>query len=357
MELGSDASAEEMYMAERDELLASIAATTADYREADGEAPTPERVERWINQFDAAVQIPILREMDHVLEQTYFSLKGTSKFLAGLFQTEKLVGKEPCAFWNGVKFLDIQGGGASQKEMLALFSKVLENHCGFKASDCGAASHAFVYLDDAIFAGNRVRRDLETWIAEQAPAESKVHVITIALHSGGQFYANDKIKEAAKAAGKTVDLTWCRAIELEDRKAHTTTSDVLRPVSIPDDEGVNAYVAAMRYPLNLRTAGNVGGNGIFSTDAGRQLLETEFLKAGVRIRQMCPHLNQYQRPLGNMILDTLGFGSLIVTFRNCPNNAPLALWAGDPWHPLFPRTTNSNTSMKRFMAMLAKDVF
>ena len=344
-------------MAERDDLLASIAATTADYREADGGAPTPEGVARWINQFDAAVQVPILREMDHVLKQTYFSRARTRKFLAGLFQTEKLVGGDPCAFWKGVKFLDIQGGGASQKEMLALFSKVLEKQCGIETAECGAAPHAFIYMDDAIFTGNRVRRDLEKWIAEQAPAEAKVHVITIALHSGGHYYANGKIKEALTATGKNVDLTWWRAIELEDRKAYTATSDVLRPVAIPDDEGVKAYVAAMRFPLKLRTAGNLGGNGIFSNDTGRQLLETEFLKAGVHIRQMCPYLNQYQRPLGNMILDTLGFGSLIVTFRNCPNNAPLALWAGDPWHPLFPRTTNSDTSMKRFMAMLAKDVF
>ena len=113
----------------------------------------------------------------------------------------------------------------------------------------------------------------------------------------------------------------------------------------------------MTYKPHLRTPGQVGGKGIFSSDEARQLLEEEFLKAGVRIRQMCPNLNKYQRPLGNMLLETLGFGSLIVTFRNCPNNAPLALWAGDPWHPLFPRTTNSDTSMKRFMAMLAKDVF
>jgi len=344
-------------MAERDDLLASMATTTADYREGDLAAPTPEHVASWINQFDAAVQLPILREMDHVLKQTYFSRAGTRKLLAGLFQTKKLVGDDPCAFWKGVKFLDIQGGGASQKEMLALFSKVLEKECGFVASDCGTAPQAFVYLDDAIFTGNRVRRDLETWVANQALAEAKVHVITIALHSGGQYYAKGKIREAARAAGKNIELTWWRAIELEDRRAQTTTSDVLRPVGIPNDEGVKAYVAAMRYPPNLRTAGNVGGNGIFSSDAARQLLENEFLKAGVRIRQMCPHLNQNQRPLGNVILDTLGFGSLIVTFRNCPNNAPLALWAGDPWHPLFPRTTNSDTSMKRFMAMPAKDVF
>lgn len=64
------------------------------------------------------------------------------------------------------------------------------------------------------------------------------------------------------------------------------------------------------------------------------------LDDGVKIRGMCPHLNKYQRPLGNMILETLGFGSTIVTFRNCPNNAPLAFWAGDPWYPLFPRKTN-----------------
>lgn len=343
-------------MAERDDLLASIAATTADYREGDLPAPTPEHVERWINQFDAGVQLPILREMDHVLKQTYFSRTRTRKFLAGLFKTENLVGQDPCAFWKDVNFLDIQGGGASQKEMLALFSNVLQKQCGFGTADCGAAPLAFVYLDDATFTGNRVRRDIETWIAKEAPAEAKLHIITIALHSGGQHYANGKIEEAARAAGKAVSLTWWRAIVLEDRKAHTTTSDVLRPVSIPDDDGVKAYVAAMRYPLNLRTAGSVGGNGIFSSDEGRQLLEAEFLKAGARIRQMCPHLNQYQRPLGNMILHTLGFGSLIVTFRNCPNNAPLALWAGNPWHPLFPRTTNSDTSLRRFMAMLAKDV-
>ena len=341
---------------DRNDLIASIAETTSDYRKAEGEGPTPERINRWINQFDATVQLQILQEMDYVLKRTYFSLTDTTQFLAELFKNKNLVGDDPCAFWNSVEFLDIQGGGASQKEMLALFSKVLKKKCGFDVSDCGVKSCSFIYLNDSVFSGNRVRSDLETWIKTQAPVEAKVHVITIALHSGGQYYVNDKIEKVAKAAGKKIGLTWWPAIKFEDRKAHTATSDVLRPVAIPDDEDVIAYVKAMRYPPNLRMAGKVGGNKIYSSDAGRQLLETEFLKAGARIRQMCPHLIQYQRPLGNMILDTLGFGSLIVTFRNCPNNTPLALWVGDPWHPLFPRTTNSDTSMNRFMAMLAKDV-
>jgi hypothetical protein len=344
-------------MTERRDLLASIVATTADYREGDLVAPTPEHIERWVNQFDANVQLQILREMDHALKRTYFSRKGTREFLAGLFKTEKLVGGDPCAFWKGVKFLDIQGGGASQKEMLALFSKVLAKECGFEVAVCGSEPQAFVYLDDAIFTGNRVRRDIETWIAGNAPATATLHIITIALHSNGQVYANREINKAAKGAGKNIALKWWRAIELEDQLFNTDTSDVLRPVSIPDDKAVAEYVEAMNHKPRLRTAGQVGGNKIFSSDAGRQLLEQEFLKAGVRIRGLCPHLNQYQRPLGNSVLETLGFGSLIVTFRNCPNNAPLALWAGNPWYPLFERTTNSETSLKRFMAMLAKDVF
>lgn len=54
-------------MAERDDLLASIAAKTADYREGDHPAPTPDHVGRWISQFDASVRLPMLREVDSLL--------------------------------------------------------------------------------------------------------------------------------------------------------------------------------------------------------------------------------------------------------------------------------------------------
>ena len=339
-------------MSERTDLLSSIAETIADYRGHDLVAPTPERVDRWIKQFDKAVQLPMLREMDHVLQQTYLSLADVTRFLKGLLKTKKLVGKDPCAFWRGVNFLDIQERGNSQTEMAQLFDAILKEKYDFGIDECAVESAVYVYLDDGIFTGNRVGSDLEKWIKTQAPDEAKVHIVTIALHAHGKYYAEGRIKQTARNAKKSIDFSWWKAIKLEDRKAYTNSSEVLRPDAIPDDDAVQAYVASMKYPPHLRTAGQVGDNTIFSSNEGRQLLEQEFLKAGVWIRNRCPNLNEYQRPLGNSVLETLGFGSLIVTFRNCPNNAPLALWVDDPWYPLFPRTTNTQTEVKRMFENL-----
>ena len=53
-------------------LLQQIATTIADYRQGEIPQPSSAHVEQWVNQFDAAVQLPILQEMDHVLKKTYF---------------------------------------------------------------------------------------------------------------------------------------------------------------------------------------------------------------------------------------------------------------------------------------------
>ncbi|MDF1613851.1 phosphoribosyltransferase-like protein [Desulfurivibrio dismutans] len=341
-------------MSSREEMLASIANTIKDYRTGEIPVLTPEHVDLWVKQFDESVQLPMLREMDHVLKKTYFSLEAVTRFLKGLVITENLAGKDPCAFWRGVHFLDIQGGGNSQTEMLALFNKILQETCGFGIDQCGGHSAVYLYLDDGIFTGNRVRRDLEKWIENQAPGEASLHVVTIALHSGGQHYARGHINASAARAGKTIDITWWRAIEMEDRKAYRNMADVLLPTVIPQDETVENYVQAMKYSPTLRHPGNVGKNALFSSDEGKILLEQEFLKAGARIRQLCQNLGATQRPLGHMTLDTLGFGSLVVSFRNCPNNAPLALWVGEPWYPLFPRTTNTQTATKRLIEGFTK---
>lgn len=321
-------------------LLKSIAGTIADYRAGEIDAPTPEHVETWVEQFEGEVQEPLLEELDHVLKQTYMPKATVQKFLSSLVKNKDLAGDDPCSYWKLVKFLDIQRGGNSQREILRMFDSILQEECDLGIDDCGGKAAAYLYLDDGIFTGNRVRNDINSWVQSDAPKEAKVHVVTIALHRGGQYYAETRIGSAAQGAGKKITVRWWRCVEIEDRRRYVNSSDVLRPTSLPDDELTQEYVQSLKYAPVLRKSGSVGNNKFFSSEAGRHLLEQELLKAGARIRSMCPYLNVYQRPLGNMVLETLGFGSLLVTFRNCPNNCPLAFWAGDPWYPLFPRKTN-----------------
>lgn len=341
-------------MSTRKELLASIATTIEDYRAGELAKPTPEHVDKWVSQFAKPLQLPMLREMDHVLKRTYFSLGRVVKFLRILIAARELVGDDPCSFWRRVNFLDIQAGGNSQTEMLALFSEILKEQCGFGIEACGGGP-TYLYLDDVIFTGNRVRRDIERWIESTAPATARLEIVAMAYHSGGQYYANVHIVKAASVSKKTIHVRWWRQAVLEDRKSQSDSADVLRPTTIPDDAAVKSYVRSMKYAPTLRNPGGVGSMALFSSPEGKELLEQEFLKAGANIRSLCPNLGDTQRPLGHMTLDTLGFGSLIVTFRNCPNNAPLALWVGDPWYPLFARTTNSQTKIQRLFAAFEAD--
>lgn len=330
---------------ERQELLHSIAATTADYRVNELAPPTPDHVDRWVSQFDAAVQLPILREMDHVLKRTYFNKNTVSQFLKGLIGNEDLVGNDPEDFWKSANFLDIQQGGASQHDLLSLFDGNLKTEMGIGVAECGGGD-TFIYIDDAIFTAGRVKADLTQWVSDIAPQNSKLHVIAIAIHEGF-YYNRDKVISAVQAAGKSIEIKWWRLTMFENRKYHRSSSDILWPVEIPDDPNTQTYVGRMQHKPVLRTAGQTGILNIFSSDDGRQLLEREFMKAGAYIRTICPNLPEIERPLGHSYLETVGFGSTLVTYRNCPNNAPLAFWVGQPWYPLFPRKTNADTRLEK----------
>jgi hypothetical protein len=328
-------------MAENPSLLDATALIIADYRKGQIPEPDAAHVEKWLAQFDEGVRERLLSEVNHILGQTYISKKKVEEFLAALVKNQKLAGEQPKGFWKGAKFLNLQKHGGSQGELIVMIDTPLKSEVGYGVADCGAGETAcFVYLDDGLFTGNTILNDLRDWLKGDAPTHAFVHVIVMALHRGGQYYAQTALAKAAKEVGKQIEFRWWRIVELEDRKTYIKDSDVLRPTKIPEDEATKAYAAGLKFPPTLRPAGGVGGLNIFSSEEGRELVEQELLIKGVYIRTKSPHLKEYARPLGNMVLSTLGFGSTIVTFRNCPNNAPLAFWAGDPWYPLFPRKIN-----------------
>jgi hypothetical protein len=327
----------------RKKLLDSIASILADYRKGEIDVPDAAHVERWISQFDTEVQGPILSEVQYVLGRTYITRRSVDGFLKGLSTHAKLTNGKPGKFWKEASILRIQRAGSSQKEMLQLFGEILKKDHGVDVYASPQEGEVAVYIDDVIFSGGHVRGDLVGWITETAPKKVTIHVIVLAYHLGGQWYADQQIMKAAKTAGKEVKLHWWAIHTIEDRKAYINQSDVLRPTKIPDHELTKAYaeaLAAAGFPPILRKPGRVGKGKFYSSEEGRSLLEQQFLMKGAEIREQCPYLNEFQRPLGNVLLSTLGFGAMTVTFRNCANNCPLALWVGDPWYALCPRRIN-----------------
>ena len=334
-------------MTERSDLLESIANTIKDYRAGEIAAPTLAHVDRWVKQFGKDAQIPLLREVNHVFKATYFSKNLVSKFFANQIKHKELAGIDPRAFWHAANLLTIQQHGHSQAEILTFFGKDLKKQCGIQIKECGSASGDFIYLDDVLFSGNRVGNDLSEWIKDDAPDAAVVHIIVIACHRLGEWQMLERLKKEATAAEKKIKFHCWAAVRFENRKKYRDQSEVLWPAFLPDDAGLKAYMAQeQKYPFEPRQSGAKPEQDIFSSEEGRQLLERELLLAGVRIRAGCHDPKRSMRPLGFSAFG-LGFGSMIVTFRNCPNNTPLALWWGDPeatsgpfhWYPLLPRKT------------------
>jgi hypothetical protein len=331
-------------MSERDDLLASVAETIKTYRKGEIDEPTPEHVDRWLYQFTPDEQLPFLREFNHVIEYSFLTLNYVKEFLRRLVNNAGLAGANPAAYWSAANFLNIQQHGHSQKEMLKQFAACLRDECNLDLGRCGTAGGDYIYLDDAMFSGSRVGNDLEPWIVNHAPQSAKIHVIVAALYSGGSYMVDKRLKNVVKQSGKNISIKYWRAVEIENRKWHKNVSGVLWPTNVPAVAEVHAYMSLpSRFPFEPRQPGATVIKP-FLTEAGRQILESEFFIAGAKIRSMSENPKLSMRPLGFSHFG-VGFGSTIVTYRNCPNNCPLAIWWGDPskktgalhWYPLLPR--------------------
>lgn len=326
-------------MSGRNRLLQAIATIIEDYQAGALPAPTPDHVARWVNQFSQEFQQPILIELEHVLSKTYFSEIRVRGILKSLIHHAGWTSGKPTAFWRQVNFLDIQPRGNSQRELLAIFDRKLNKECGLSIADCGQGNK-FLYLDDGLFSGGRMGDDLEAWITGPAPRNAELMIAVIALHAQGHFFTERSLKKAIAQSGKDITLSWARHTPIEDGLINVNHSDVLRPTGPGNDPAVLAYITSLGKAQTWRTGSSIGPQKFFSSNRGREVLEQEFLKKGVAVRAMCPYFNDYQRPRGNTRMRTIGFGTLFATYRNCPNNAPLVLWAGDPWYPLLRRITN-----------------
>ena len=247
-------------------------------------------------------------------------------FLAGVAQNEKLTQGNPKHFWATTELLEIQQRGASQREMVALLRDQLAILKLEGRSSGGDATQSFVYLDDAIFTGSHLLRDLTPWIQSKAPEKATVYIVSAFIHTGASYRATNvkakgNLKDVARQAGKQIIFEFWRIAELENRVAYSSNSDVLRPKEPPNNRMVQAYVAGLQsefelakakynkeFKLNWRTGDQIGTYGIFSSAANRAFFEEQLLIAGCEARLRCSNLIQSVRPLGYEYLTSLGFG-------------------------------------------------
>jgi hypothetical protein len=307
--------------------------------------PSLEDIEQWLEQFDDDVRLTLVSEMRHILSQSYLSAKKVERFLKGLISAPKLVGEDAASFWKKANFFRAQKGGKSQGELLELFDGVLRSECGFDSEKCGSKNGPIVYIDDVLLSGNRLVNDLREWIPEEAPKDCTLHAIFMGMHSGGAYYARKALGELASKAEKSINTNLWRALALENFSNSGASADVYRLRKLPDDEPTARYVQEHIEgdPALLRPENEANKSKFFSTEKNRNILEKTFWSAGLHIRDVVRDLKDTHRPLGYTSINSankLGFGSIVLTYRNCPNNCPLAYWVGDPWHPLFPRKTN-----------------
>jgi hypothetical protein len=328
----------------RAQLLESVANTIKTYRSGELDEPTPDHVDKWLDQFTPANQLPFLREFDHVIKKTFLTEDYITGFIRKLIENKDLTGGNHAAYWARTNFLSEQQDGQSQKEMLKIFGKLLKQKYGLKISECGAEDGDYIYLDDVVFTGGRISQDVKTWIEHDAPDSAKLHIIVAARHTLGQYQLANALERAARDARKKIGISyWCTRYIIENRVARRDNSEVLWPIAAPRDKVVQDYLAKPhKFPFKPRTPG--GTLGFFSSEAGRQILESEFLIAGAAIRSR-GQVSEVNRPLGHSFYG-IGFGGLMVTYRNCPNNCPLAMWWGNPegpgamrWYPLLSRET------------------
>lgn len=296
-------------------------------------ADAEEHVRKWLVMFDEPDVVA--DELAHVLSRSFLTREQAAAEIAGWLANPKKVSRGRISSWDEATFLEVAIGGGSQHAVLDLFDEAAaENEEEPIRSRSGGL---FVYTDDVSVQGWRILNDLTPWMEDEAPAEFELLILLQRRLVGREQYVTNTLRERARSAGKKLSrITWWCNEEF-------SSADCYSPAAIPQNDDVAAWVTKGNVQLPALRTGTGTGR-FFSSDAGRRTIESEFLIAGTRILARNRNLQQKKnmRPLGNTTWPwaPLGIGVPIVTWRNCPNSAPLALWAEGIVDPLFPRQSN-----------------
>ena len=303
-------------------------------------------VERWINQFEEDERQLVLEETLHILKSQYITEERFVELVKDTIHEQSIHGGNPTAFWSEASLLQIQLNGNSQIELNDIFCTVLEE-THHVSNIINKTSSNYFYVDDFIFSGNRLYNDLRQWFNDEQPQDCNLYVVTIGSYSSGQYATECKLKTLFE--GKNINLIFYSYTEnnLQNQLRHKDISERFWPTNnVLLEPTIQQHVTDKGITFNYRNLVE-HQNKVFSSTR-REEYEKIMLKYGIRILGYPRTNSAVVKPLGYDTFNTFGFGSVVFTFRNCPNNNPLPFWWGDPeapidhpfrqWYPLLQRT-------------------
>lgn len=313
-------------------------------------------VGRWIEQFEESDKLFILEQTLALLRNAYINKNDYVEKINDILRSEN---NRPIIRESA--FLNIQetNRGTSQIDLLELLETQAEGFEGLgivtlsrnSKNQRVAQFNKFIYFDDVCFSGNKALSDI-TWFVEHFNLSNvTIRVWFLGTHRYATYMLETTLAKRFQGRNITLIIKENGFLKTrENRLRYSSSSEVfwLRKNGIDLPDWIQHPEIYTSREGSERT--KFKPNDIFLNMADRYRFEYALTKAGFYILQQSQNPAQILKPLGFSTFSGLGFGGTIFTYRNCPNNTPLAFWWGryerdeipnwalDCWYPLMRRT-------------------
>lgn len=325
------------------DLMGQIASKLYDYRNPPANGMDVEHVSRWIEQFEPGDRRFVLEETDRFMEIGYFSEQDYQRMASELADDE-----ENERFFQNAAFLDIQIQGSSQHEFMTLLHSEREEEINLvsriSTREWVNSFQEFIYIDDVSFSGAKAINDLGWFINNFNLRNITIYVYFFGYHTFAEWKIKDLLEREFSDRNIAIGVGGGDFRYIENQRRNSASSGVLWPT--PQSVVIPAWATNLASYAGTYRNGYVV-NDIFPHELRRDRFEAILTKVGFDILGNSQNPSPVIKPLGFSTFNGVGFGGTIFTFRNCPNNTPLAFWWGnyqpsgnralDCWYPLMKR--------------------
>ncbi len=359
-----------------DRLIESIFDIIKDYREEeDDEFMTTEILTEWIHQFNEEDRIFLLEELLNILTKRYISKDKAIHLLKCLILhlTKKYEYNEVKDFLLDSYFFHLQPATKSQTILLNFLDEIISTEYDVKLSDCNKESAKYyIYIDDVLCTGDSLFKGLANnsdehkgWFFKKGSDDKNnlEHFIEnqriiilgyFAIHTLNLDKVRKRINIVLKNPGFDIFCISGRDYRIENdiTDSQSKLNFVFPKISLRNEKIINCEtqitekIHSKGYHTNevvkYRENEKPEEETFFSSSENRDRFEKIILDKSIDIYNSSNTLKENLRakPLGYGLTSdlSLGYGTLIFTWRNVPFNTPLVFWyESSYWKPLFKR--------------------